>query len=356
MLRDRDLVENDLDAFGRWATTPPWEPCRLAVDQQRPAPHPVRLVTHERVFEACSPERARPTDRLRASDVEVLVGEEEVGERAGTVGASCSTDERDERRGRVVVVVVDAARGVRFGEHAVNVRTAREPSVIRGAVTVAHRPNTAIVPAWRGNANYHRLLMGRLCERPGCSENAALTYGMRPEDLVFWIDLLREGASTEVGVLCLRHGDTMTVPRGWTLDDLRDPDLHLFRPPPRPDGPATRRTRSRRRANDDDTGQLALGDLIAQIDELDDPGALDAGDQAGHVGDAESASPMPIESSDPTETAEAVPPPTDAVDVDEPERPVELNWKPAFDDGDDLDGLLAAQSPLLARAFRGERG
>ena len=27
-------------------------------------------------------------------------------------------------------------------------------------------------------------------------------------------------------------------------------------------------------------------------------------------------------------------------------------WSPAFDAGDDLDGLLAAKTPLLARAFR----
>ena len=28
-------------------------------------------------------------------------------------------------------------------------------------------------------------------------------------------------------------------------------------------------------------------------------------------------------------------------------------WTPTFDDDDDLDGLLTARSPLLARAFRG---
>jgi hypothetical protein len=28
-------------------------------------------------------------------------------------------------------------------------------------------------------------------------------------------------------------------------------------------------------------------------------------------------------------------------------------WIPTFDASDDLDGLLAARSPLLARAFRG---
>jgi hypothetical protein len=165
--------------------------------------------------------------------------------------------------------------------------------------------------------------MGRLCERPGCSENAALAYGMRTEDLVFWLDVLAGAPSAESGVLCQRHGDSMTVPRGWTLDDLRDPDLHLFRPPPRPDGPATRRNRARPRG-DDETGQLALGGLVGIDDES--------------IGNT-------VEESPPDEADSEVTSPSGA-----------LNWKPAFDDGDDLDGLLAARSPLLSRAFRGERG
>lgn len=239
--------------------------------------------------------------------------------------------------------------------------------------------------------------MGRLCERPGCSDNAALTYGMRPEDLVFWIDILLEGESTEIGVLCLRHGDTMTVPRGWTLDDLRDPHLHLFRQPPRSDGPASRRNRSRRRINDDDTGQLALSDLIAEIDRLDSTEVSETADQVELGVDVGSAPSTSIETNDLSETVEAaqteeipdstevanrfetddsteavdtseialpadasertdVVDATEAGEVAQPEPPVELNWKPAFDDGDDLDGLLAARSPLLSRAFRGERG
>lgn len=168
--------------------------------------------------------------------------------------------------------------------------------------------------------------MGRLCERPGCSENAALAYGMFPENLVFWVDVLREGGPHVASVLCQRHGDSMTVPRGWTLNDLRDPDLHLFRPPPRPDGPASRRNRARRRTGDDDTGQLALDGLVESVEEPDV-----AVEQTPDV-------------------------PAAAVEPGEPTPSGALNWKPAFDEGDDLDGLLAARSPLLSRAFRGERG
>jgi hypothetical protein len=145
--------------------------------------------------------------------------------------------------------------------------------------------------------------MTRLCERPGCSDPAAVAYGMRPAQLVFWLDALRP-EHDEAGVLCRRHADTMIVPLGWTLDDHRQPDLHLFRPPTVETAPSPRARRARRTG--DDTEQLRLGVEV------------------------------------PAEPA------ADAVD---------LAWSPVFDPDDDLDGLLAASSPLLARAFRsGVRG
>lgn len=157
--------------------------------------------------------------------------------------------------------------------------------------------------------------MQRLCGRPGCSDGASVAYGMRAEDLVFWLDVLPENPSDDVAVLCRRHADSMVVPRGWTLDDLRDPDLHLFRPPlPAP----TLRTRAPRPARGrDDTGEQ----LRLQTD-IDTPIVDDLG--------ANGASPDLAES-----------------DGDDPGP-----WTPAFDEADDLDGLLSARSPLLSRAFR----
>lgn len=178
--------------------------------------------------------------------------------------------------------------------------------------------------------------MGRLCERPGCSENAAVAYGMRTEDLVFWIDVLRDSTAAAGGVLCQRHGDSMVVPRGWTLDDLRDPELHLFRPP-RPE----RRTRSvtprRHRSVGDDTRQLELAGMLSPEADAVPPSAGpepaagvtgQADDVDGHGAGAE-------------------------VDAEPPTSDPDERWTPSFDDGDDLDGLLSARSPLLSRAFRG---
>lgn len=158
--------------------------------------------------------------------------------------------------------------------------------------------------------------MDRLCGRPGCSERASVAYGMRAEDLVFWLDRLPTAPDAIGGVLCRRHADSMVVPRGWTLDDLRDPELHLFRPPTPPEHAAPRRartTRPRRSRADVVVGeQLELG-------------------------------------GEPSEPAEDVPPPEASAAGDAREPDV---WTPAFDEADDLGGLLSAQGPLLSRAFK----
>ena len=71
--------------------------------------------------------------------------------------------------------------------------------------------------------------VGRLCERPGCSEPGAASYGMVPEDLLFWVDTFHPADRLDTGVLCRRHADAMVVPRGWTLDDRRESQPRLFR-------------------------------------------------------------------------------------------------------------------------------
>lgn len=173
--------------------------------------------------------------------------------------------------------------------------------------------------------------MERLCGRPGCSERASVAYGMRAEDLVFWLDALSGDESRVGGVLCRRHADSMVVPRGWTLDDLRDPDLHLFRPPP-PSPTVRRRPRAVRQVADDYTGeQLRLGDDViaaADIDMAEAPNGLSAGAATAQVATTD----VRAESSAP----------------DDDPGP----WTPAFDEADDLGGLLSARSPLLSRAFR----
>ncbi len=146
---------------------------------------------------------------------------------------------------------------------------------------------------------------------------------MVPEDLLFWIAPLSATPYDGQSVLCLRHADAMSVPRGWTLDDRREeiPRLFITRPAVRPDrsrnGARPRRTRNPdvEQLQIDGTGEIERPELT--------PDAEDAPD---------------------------VPPP---VDPEEAGGEVEASWEPSFDQDNDLDGLLKVSSPLLARAFRG---
>jgi hypothetical protein len=131
---------------------------------------------------------------------------------------------------------------------------------------------------------------------------------MVPEDLLFWIAPMTGTPHDDQNVLCRRHADAMSVPRGWTLDDRREEIPRLFMP--RPAGalrPAARTTRPKR------TPPQPPEQLV-----IDGTGEIRRPEQPDVV------------------AVEPAPP-----------------WRPEFDDDNDLDGLLEVSSPLLARAFRG---
>lgn len=116
----------------------------------------------------------------------------------------------------------------------------------------------------------------------------------------------------------------MGVPRGWTLDDRREPVPRLFRsdvasvgsPSPAVSPPVRRR--------------VERGQAAEQL-------RLDTGDE------------LPIEAS----------PRSDSVTEPEVDGPHDTDhhhvapWVPQFDQRDDLHGLLDATGPLLSRAFGG---
>ena len=172
---------------------------------------------------------------------------------------------------------------------------------------------------------------------------------MRAGDLVFWLGRLSDTASSEGGVLCRRHADSMVVPRNWTLDDLRDPDLHLFRPPAAVEQPRSRSRRSHSNGSQK-VEQLALGvepDPVAVSGTaVDEPPADDPGSDLPTEND-----PVTEPVADVIASADVIARADDASDMDGAE-PCEV-WTPNFDTDDDLGGLLSASSPLLARAFRG---
>jgi len=69
----------------------------------------------------------------------------------------------------------------------------------------------------------------RLCERPGCAGPAEVSYGIDNASLTVWVDNTALSEREMAGRLCRRHANALSVPRGWTIDDRRDPTPKLFR-------------------------------------------------------------------------------------------------------------------------------
>lgn len=183
--------------------------------------------------------------------------------------------------------------------------------------------------------------MARLCERPGCSTPADVTYGFDAEQLVVWIDGFHAAQGARAGVLCRRHADAMVVPLGWMLDDRREPVPRLFKVlPHEAPKPRSRRARAAR----DATGEQLRLDATTLDSIIDDDAAAAAPLAEAAVAATAAESQVVALDADESESAEAAPPPESA-----PEAP----WQPHFDETDDLHGLLNARGRLLSRAFQG---
>jgi hypothetical protein len=180
--------------------------------------------------------------------------------------------------------------------------------------------------------------MVRLCERPGCSIPADVSYGFDAEQLIVWLDTFQAAQGASSGVLCRRHADAMVVPLSWMLDDRREPAPRLFRAPiEAPTGPMIRPRAKRERV------VPSPGVVQLELDAYDRPAELASAVEEAvteviavgqRVDDPAPSDDAPVEQleDDPTEV---------------------LPWQPVFDERDDLHGLLKARGRLLSRAFNG---
>jgi hypothetical protein len=149
--------------------------------------------------------------------------------------------------------------------------------------------------------------MGMRCSRVGCGADAVATFCFDGRAALVWLDPLDPARGLGAGVLCARHADALTPPRGWHLQDrrVRAPRLWDDRPSP---APAPTRPPLR---------------VVRADDERPVPPAPDG----LPFSDAPARSAVPDE-------------------LDE-EEPVGREASP------DIEEMLAARSPLLVRAFGG---
>jgi len=170
-----------------------------------------------------------------------------------------------------------------------------------------------------------------------------MAYGFDVDRLLVWLAPRDPdgGDPMRAGSLCKRHADAMVVPRGWTLDDRRDTRPRLFRTPPAPaeeEAPPTA-AKPRRRPRSAAADEPVPGEQLSLPDE--EPAV-------------EPVIEAQVVSVEPADAAPTVAEVTGEVLADDdPDATVAIPWLPTLDDGDDLDGVLSARSPLLARAFRG---
>jgi hypothetical protein len=201
--------------------------------------------------------------------------------------------------------------------------------------------------------------MARLCERPGCSAPASVAYGFEADRFLVFLQPFEPELADGIrsGVLCRRHADALTPPRGWWLDDRRDERPRLFVPrTPAPDpshgSQRTRTARTRRPKLDPAEPSPTLFDESDAAD-LPEPGETEEQPAAVEPNEPAAATAEPDEpaaaQAEPDEPAAApVEPERPELDLDETRA---LPWVPAFDRSDDLGGALRARSPLLSRAF-----
>jgi hypothetical protein len=151
--------------------------------------------------------------------------------------------------------------------------------------------------------------MGTRCSRVGCNADAVASYCFDGRAALVWLDPLDPARGLGAGVLCRRHADTLTPPRGWHLQDRRPPAPRLWddRPAAVPAPP------------------VAVHDVVAPARA---PGPPSESLPFVETGDVETGD---VETGD-VETGDV-----------EAGRPV----------APDIDEMLVARTPLLVRAFAG---
>lgn len=63
--------------------------------------------------------------------------------------------------------------------------------------------------------------MTRHCARPGCNQPATATLTYDYAGSAAWLEKLAADPHPMTHDLCPAHADSLTVPRGWRLDDRR---------------------------------------------------------------------------------------------------------------------------------------
>ncbi len=179
--------------------------------------------------------------------------------------------------------------------------------------------------------------MSRHCERPGCSKVGEVIYEVDLRRLLVTIDFPDLNDLTPLNLLCRRHADSLSVPKGWAIINNREEVQRLFSAPVTQQivKDNSQRVIKRQKVSDfsksekDQTVMATLFDSVIDENKFETMNCEDADIGVDSAVDftAELAQLMD------TQETEAMP------------------WTPQFDRSGDLNGKLRARGRLLGRAF-----
>ena len=187
--------------------------------------------------------------------------------------------------------------------------------------------------------------MSRHCERPGCSKVGEIIYEVDLRRLVVTIDFPDLNDASPVNLLCRRHADSLTVPKGWTIINNREEVQRLFSAPVTQEALKNNSRKVVRRQkvsefNEDEKDPAVISNLFDLV--IDDHLFV----TADHA--TVDASPSLTADITAEMTVDITAELAQLMDTQETQA---LPWTPRFDRSGDLDGKLRARGRLLGRAF-----
>lgn len=164
--------------------------------------------------------------------------------------------------------------------------------------------------------------MAQQCERPGCAQPAAVEYSLNPGKLLLSLENFVAVEGDRRSAVCTRHGDLMSVPKGWSIDDRREDPPRLFKTPK--SGVAPAKVSAKKSVTESKQKKKpAVRPMLFQT----------AKQVVQEVQEAQAAVAKPVVRDADLEETKAMP------------------WTPQFDRTDDLGGVLRPKGKLLSRAF-----
>ena len=164
--------------------------------------------------------------------------------------------------------------------------------------------------------------MAQQCERPGCAQPAAVEYIIDPHSLLLTLQNYEVVGDERRSALCTTHGDRMSVPKGWSIDDRREDPPRLFKTPK--SGVAPAKASAKKSATESKQKKKpVVRPMLFQTDKQ----VVEA------VQEVQAPAARPVVRDADLEETKAMP------------------WTPQFDRTDDLGGVLRPKGKLLSRAF-----